>query len=292
MMDVSIILVNYKTKELTINCIHSIFEKTRDVNFEIFVVDNNSQDGSIEVIEKEFSNINIIKNSINSGFGAANNLAIKQARGKYILCLNTDTLLMNNAIKIMYDFMEDKENNNVGACGGFIYDMNNKPAHCAGRFPTLNEIVWKIGLRNIFRKRYGKYKKILFSNEEEFLNNIDYIIGADIFFRKSVLDAVGLFDEDFFMYFEETDLCKRIKDRGYDIKFVKNAQIKHIEGSSSPKNIEKLKMIKESELLYFRKHHPQKVLFVKYIYLLLYFIDGFILDSYESRELLKYLLFL
>ena len=109
-MDVSIILVNYKTKDLTINAIKSVIEKTQGINFEIFVVDNNSKDGSIEAIEKEFPNINIIKNPINAGFGAANNLAINQAKGKYILCLNTDTLLINNAIKIMYNFMEKEEN--------------------------------------------------------------------------------------------------------------------------------------------------------------------------------------
>ena len=91
-MDVSIIFVNYKTKDLTINAIKSVIEKTQEIKFEIFVIDNNSQDGSIEAIEKEFPNVNIIKNPVNAGFGAANNLAIKQANGKYILCLNTDTL--------------------------------------------------------------------------------------------------------------------------------------------------------------------------------------------------------
>ena len=85
--DVSIIFVNYKTKDLTINAIKSVYEKTEGINFEIFVVDNNSQDGSIEAIEEEFPQINIIRNPVNSGFGAANNLAIKQANGKYILCL-------------------------------------------------------------------------------------------------------------------------------------------------------------------------------------------------------------
>ena len=112
-MDVSIIFVNYKTKDLTINAINSVIEKTEGVDYEIFVVDNASNDGSIEAIEQEFSNINIIKNPINSGFGSANNLAIKQAKGKYIFCLNTDTLLVNNAIKIMFDFMEKKENSKI-----------------------------------------------------------------------------------------------------------------------------------------------------------------------------------
>jgi GT2 family glycosyltransferase len=97
-MDVSIIFVNYKTKDFTINAIKSVIEKTQGIDFEIFVVDNNSQDGSIEAIEQNFPNINIIKNTTNKGFGAANNIAIKQAKGKYIFCLNTDTLFIISLI--------------------------------------------------------------------------------------------------------------------------------------------------------------------------------------------------
>ena len=98
-MDVSIIFVNYKTKDLTIDAINSVIEKTDGLDYEIFVVDNASNDGSIETIEQTFPDINIIESDINGGFGYANNLAIKQAKGKYVLCLNTDTLLVNNAIK-------------------------------------------------------------------------------------------------------------------------------------------------------------------------------------------------
>ena len=112
-MDVSIIFVNYKTKNLTINAIKSVIEQTKEIKYEIFVVDNASNDGSIEAISKEFPNLHIIKNSENKGFGAANNLAIQEAKGKYILCLNTDTILLNNAIKIMCDFMEKDGNENV-----------------------------------------------------------------------------------------------------------------------------------------------------------------------------------
>ena len=136
-MDVSIILVNYKTKDLTLNCIKSIYEKTTGVDFEIIVVDNNSQDGSAEAIEQEFQNVKVIYNKINVGFGAANNIAIKQAKGKYILCLNTDTFLINNAIKIMFDFMEEKANQQVGVCGGILYDSNNK------KIKTINKKVEK-----------------------------------------------------------------------------------------------------------------------------------------------------
>ncbi len=286
-MDISVILVNYKTKDLTINAIKSVIEKTQGINFEIFVVDNNSQDGSIEAIEKEFPNINIIKNSINAGFGAANNLAIKQAKGKYILCLNTDTLLINNAIKIMYDFMEKEENQNVGVCGGALYNADMLPVNCGGNLPTLNEIFWKIGLRYILKKQYLKYILTLTVDDLKNNDNIGYITGADIFFRKSVLDEIGIFDENFFMYYEETDLCKRIRDKGYDIKIIKDAKIIHLEGQSNNNILQKKKISKQSEFYYFKKHYPKQIFIIKQIYIFLYLIDLLILKNNDSKELLK-----
>ena len=286
-MDISIILVNYKTKDLTINAIKSVFEKTQGIDFEIFVVDNNSQDGSIEAIEKEFPNINIIKNTVNAGFGAANNIAIKQANGKYILCLNTDTLLINNAIKIMYDFMEKEENQNVAVCGSVLFNKDLTLGICGGNFPNVTEIFWKVGLRNIFKRKYLKYKLTLTADQIGDQSNIDYVTGADIFFRKSVLDEVGLFDENFFMYFEETDLCKRIRDNGYDIKIIKDAKIIHLEGQSNNNILKKKKLSKQSEFYYFRKHRPNQIWLVKTLYVILYCIDWIILKNSDSKYLLK-----
>ena len=289
-MDVSIVFVNYKTKELTSQAIKSVQEKTKGLEYEIFVVDNNSSDGSIETIEQEFPNINIIKNPINAGFGAANNLAIKQANGKYILCLNTDTLLINNAIKIMFDFMEKLENQNVGVCGGYLVDKENNPAVCGGNFPSLTEVFWKLGLRYLFKEKYKNYWSILKSDDSKYLKNIGTICGADIFFRKSILDNVGIFDEKFFMYYEETDLCKRIHDAGYEVKFVEEAKIQHLENQSTDNEIRHLKMVKTSEMIYFRKHCPLKLLLIKIIYITLYLIDWLILNNKNSKELLKVVL--
>ncbi|MCR5260805.1 MAG: glycosyltransferase family 2 protein [Candidatus Gastranaerophilales bacterium] len=289
-MDVSIIFVNYKTKDLTIDAIKSVQEKTVGLEYEIFVVDNNSQDGSIEAIEQEFPNINIIKNERNAGFGTANNLGIRQAKGKYVFCLNTDTLLINNAIKIMFDFMEKEENKNVGVCGGYLCDKNMKAMSCGGMLPTINEIYWKFALRYIFRERYKKYKLTINSDDKNYADKIEYIIGADIFFRKSVLDEVGLFDENIFLYYEETDLCKRIKNKGYDIKFVKDAQIIHLEGGSGNNKYIAKERSKTSEFYYFKKYYPEKVLLLKVLYACLYFIDGYILQNSDSKKLLKYVI--
>ena len=120
--DVSIILVSYKTKDLTRNCIKSIVEKTKNISYDIFVVDNNSQDGTCEMLKEEFPFVKLIENSQNIGFGAANNLAIKESDAEYVFLLNTDTLLVNNAVKILHDFLEN--NRQVGVCGANLYDEN------------------------------------------------------------------------------------------------------------------------------------------------------------------------
>ena len=288
MTEVSIIIVSYNTADITLECIKSVYEKTQGVDFEVIVVDNNSQDGSIEAIEQEFPNVNIIKNPINAGFGAANNLAIKQAKGKYILCLNTDTLLINNAIKIMYDFMEKKENQNVGACGGYLYNEKYEPVMAGGNFPNIIDLLlkfkFKFKLPNYLIRNFSVG---LCSDELAKLKEVDHIIGADIFFRKNTLDRVGLFDEDYFMYLEETDLCYRIKKAGYKIKFVLEAKIIHLEGKSTKNKITSKKMFKKSQFLYLKKHKHNDIIKYKILYFILYLVDWLFLGNKDSKELLK-----
>lgn len=280
-MDVSIILVSYNTKDLTRDCLKSVYEKTQGVEFEIFVVDNNSHDGSAEMIEREFPEVRLIRNSENKGFGAANNIAIRQSNAKYIFCLNTDTILLNNAVKIFFDFMEQPENQNVGVCGGALYDSDNCPTNYGGQFPSILHILQKFGLRNIFKKKTINYEKDII--------NVDYITGADIFFRKSVLDLVGLFDENFFMYYEETDLCFRIKKQGYNVKLIIDAKIIHLESKSCTNNLLLKKRIKTGEFTYFKKHYKFQFILIKILYMILYFIDGYFFNNIESKELLRFI---
>ena len=279
--DVSIIFVNYKTKDLTINAIKSVIEKTEGIDYEIFVVDNNSSDGSIEAIEKEFPSINIIKNPVNAGFGAANNLAIRQAKGKYILCLNTDTLLINNAIKVMFDFMEKEENKNVGACGCNLYDSDFKPVMSYAAFPNF----WNcLSVSWILKKIFP-----IFRNHKEVINikEVDFITGADIFLRKSVLEEVGIFDEQFFMFCEEVDLCYRIKKAGYKRVIVPDSKIIHLEGKSSKNFWNNSKMRVKSKYLYSRKNQSKLVLYgMKFSYLLMHTIAFIFTFNKSHLELL------
>ncbi|MBR6162518.1 glycosyltransferase family 2 protein [bacterium] len=290
-MDVSIVYVNYKSEEITKNSIKSVLEKTQGIEFEIFVVDNNSEDGSIENIEKEFPQINIIKNTVNAGFGAANNLAIRQAKGKYILCLNTDTILLNNAIKMMFDFMEKEENQNIGACGCYITGKDQKPSNCGGLLPSVGALFWKFGFRKLCPEYYEKkYVGKITKETKDIYSDLGYITGADLFLRKKVLDEVGLYDENIFMYFEDSDLCKRIKDKGYELTLVEGGEIEHLEGQSTKNPLNKKIWFKTSEMYYFRKHFPSQLLLVKLIYLILYLFDWLILRNKDSKELIKVVL--
>lgn len=137
-MDVSVIIVNFNTKELTRNCLKSVFEKTKGINFEVIVSDNGSTDGSIQMIKSEFPEVILIENNANLGFGAANNRALKIARGKYVFYLNSDTLLLNNAVKIFFDYWETSEDKEkLGALGCWLQDENGNTIHSGGKFPTL-----------------------------------------------------------------------------------------------------------------------------------------------------------
>lgn len=257
-MDVSIIIVNYNTKELLKNCLSSIFEKTQNIKFEIFVVDNNSQDGSCEMVEQSFPDVNLIKNSDNKGFGFANNLAIKKAAGKYIFLLNSDTILLNDAVNIFFEFMENQENANVACCGGNLYDAKLQQVCSYGIFPTILLIIYRRFYFHKFLSKSIKNKLFPSFSENNDIKQVEYVTGADMFLRKSVLDEIGLFNEEFFLYYEDTELAFRIKRNDYKSVILPSAKIIHLEGASNESTPEKIKIIKESELLFFEKCYSAK----------------------------------
>ncbi len=264
-MDVSVIIVNYNTLKLTKNTIDSVIEKTKGINCEIILVDNASTDGSLEFFEKEYSNsINFIKNSENLGFGRANNKGIEIAKGKYIFLLNSDTLLINNAIKLLFDFME--ENSNCGACGGNLFNIDLNPVHSfIAEKPYISlKTEFNVYLNFIQKLRYRILKKRNDFNYKSKPIEVGCITGADLMIRKEILDRIGYFDEDFFMYSEECELEYRIAKQGYKIISVPTAKIIHLEGKSTVFKEKKYHMILESKYKYFYKTTDLKT--CKYAY--------------------------
>ncbi len=267
-MDVSIIIVNYNTKDLLVNCLNSIYEKTKDVLFEIIIVDNASIDGSEEMIKNDFKEVVFIQSGDNIGFGRANNLGIKEAKGDCIFLLNSDTILLNNAIKELTDYLV--RNQSVGVCGGNLYDIYGKEATSFSQFmPTL--------LSDINMFLGGFIPKLLYGVNVSFNNTgssllIDgFITGADMMIRKSVLDEVGMFDPDFFMYYEETELTWRIRRKGYKVASVPEARIIHLEGASEIVKENTLRRFAKSKYLYFEKTNQQHYLKYSYLIFLLTF---------------------
>lgn len=287
-MDVSIILVNYNTKDLTLECIKSVYEKTNGIDFDIYVVDNNSWDGSCEAIEQAYPQVKLIKNKENQGFGAANNIAVKLSDAKYCFCLNTDTILINNAVKILYDFMEN--NPQTGVCGGQLYDKDMKIAASVGNFPSTIRIFFQFcGLKYIFHSYWEKKIAPAKSMVADRPVSVDYISGADIFFRKSVLDKIGLFDENIFMYGEESDICFRIKKAGFDVIFVPDSKIIHLCGKSSA-NLNKQKIISESLLYWYRKNiGTLPFILLKSVLMVTFFIKFIFTQNNNYKELLQHI---
>lgn len=247
-INVSVILVNYNTAQLTLNAIKSVYKLTSELKFEIILVDNCSSDNSIELINQNFPEVIIIKNKKNIGFGKANNKGFEVAKGKYYFLLNTDTYLLNNAIKILYDFMENPYNQNVGVVGAKLFKPNGEYCVSDGRFPN-----YKLFVKGSFLKYF--YNKDYYSNEQfepifksdKTTYETDYVSGADFFVRRDIIEKVGGFDNRFFLYAEETELCYRIKKMIPSTKCVVNPQAKivHIgQGSISNKLVNKKKRLR------------------------------------------------
>jgi hypothetical protein len=260
-MDVSVIIVSFNTKDLTINCIKSVKEKTTGLSYEIIVVDNNSNDFSTEEIENKFPDVIIIKNDFNIGFGKANNKGINKAKGKYLFLLNSDTYLINNALKIFFDFMEMKENINIACCGGSLLNEDLTPHISFGRFPKIKGIIFYYLLSKLFPDYYADNYFMAGVIKNDNIIDVDYVTGADMFIRKSVIEKVGVFDDDFFLYFEETELCSRFIKAGFKNVIIPEAKIVHLCGKS-PLNSDKQKIFNESMFIYMKKHKGKFYTFI------------------------------
>lgn len=260
-MDVSIIIVNYNTYNLVIDCIESIIAKTRQVEYEIIVVDNNSPNRDIEKLNDNFPTVKLILNNENLGFGTANNIGSRKAKGKYLFLLNSDAYLIDNTIYSFFVYMESElKCPSIIACGASLLNSEFDETVSAGNFPSLFQEFSDLGFRHFYKNYYNKNLSLAFSAEgKSQLFEVDYICGANIFINKDVfLDFKG-FDEDFFMYFEETDLFFRLNKEGFKSVILPKLNIVHLEGGSTKNekvklNLRKFKMLFESKCLFYKKN--------------------------------------
>ena len=267
-MDVSLVIVSWQVKNQLRNCLTSIYKEINNLNYEVIVVDNDSDDGSIEMVLNEFSKVQLIANKNNNGFAKACNQAIKKSSGKYVLLLNPDTEIRDNTVKKVYDFMEKE--NNCGIAGCKIVNEDGSIQSSIRRFPDLlSHILILLKLHNFLLtfKPLSKY----------YCNNFDYnktqivdqVMGAFYMIRREMLKKVGIFDEHYYIWYEEVDLCKRAKDSGWNTYYYNKAVVMHLKGSSFKKaNIIKKQIIFNRSLLYYFFKHQN--LFSYLILLTLY----------------------
>lgn len=249
-MNVSVIIVNYNTMRLTQNCIDSIFEKTEGISFEVILVDNASTDGSKEHFEKD-NRIMYVYCDRNLGFGRANNIGFERAKGDYLFFLNSDTLLINNALFEFYSYMESVTET-ICCVGCELVDNLGKPSYSFGFFPSIRFFLGKIlQLYHINRI----HSPCTYQGKHPL--TVDYSSGADMFIRRKVIEECGLFDPDFFMYFEEVEMQNRFSLKGYHSQIINTPQIIHLLGASETKKAKKSGVINlkelESRYIYCRK---------------------------------------
>lgn len=266
-MDVSVIIVNFNTLELTKQCIDSVFEKTKDLSFEIILVDNASTDGSYNILNED-KRITFIPLNENVGFGNANNIGITRAAGKYLFFLNSDTYLLNNAIKEFYDFAERNDCETIGAIGCLLQKSDGSYCHSYAPFPSFSiEILKSLLLpwSSILGTSWNYLDKPKFTGSSM---PVDYVTGADLFVRKSVVEKLGAFDSDFFMYYEESEMQYRWAKAGLVNYVISNPKIAHLEGCSFMqkktvmRNVGKELLVYRSLFLYMKKTSSS----VKYIF--------------------------
>jgi GT2 family glycosyltransferase len=232
-MDVSIIIVNYKTKKLTLECIQSIYHTKNSKQFEIFVVDNHSLDGSVEEIKKAFPNVKVIANLENVGFSKANNQAILESKGRYVLLLNSDTIVLENTISDIVDFMDANKEAGATGCKVLLPDGSLDKA-CHRGFPTPSaSFYYMTGLAKKYpnKPRFNGYHMSYLNMDKT--HEIDCLVGAFMLIRRETVEEVGMLDETFFMYGEDIDWCYRIKEAGWKIYYNPNVEILHYKGASS-----------------------------------------------------------
>jgi GT2 family glycosyltransferase len=255
-MDVSIIIVNYNTSDLLKGCLKSIYEMTSGVKFEVIVVDNASADKSCEMVKRDFKQVRLVENRSICGFGVSNNIAIRISTAKYVFLLNPDTILLNNAVRIFMDYMEDRAHSDVGCCGGNLFNENITPAVPSyGNYPSIKQIAFEhSGLSRIFRKYYGKRIAVSARHIADSVIEVPFVTGADMFIRRSALVRSGIFDEDFFLYYEDAELSFRLNRSGARSVVVPDAKIVHIRGASTgQEDLRKIAIAKKSEYLFFDK---------------------------------------
>jgi GT2 family glycosyltransferase len=260
--DASVVIVSFNTRDMLRECILTLQREADGVTYETIVIDNASRDGSADMVEAEFPEVRLIRSKINLGFGCANNRAFEIARGRYLVLLNSDAFLRPGALRLSIQHMD--ANPRAGLGGGRLVGRDDSWQPSARMFPSpLNNLLMMSGLAAKFPT-----SRLLGRMDRTWADplapaQVDWVPGAYSIIRRSVLDRIGFFDERFFFYCEEVDLCRRIKAAGSEVWYWPDIEVVHL-GGESAKTVKNQRISPSSQLelwrmrsglLYFRKHH-------------------------------------
>ena len=250
-LDASVIVVSWNTRNLLRRCLESIRETSNGVHHEVIVVDNGSSDGSAEAVAAEFPEVRLIRNSVNRGFAGANNQAIAVARGRHLLLLNSDAILLPSALQEMVDFLDAHPD--VGVVGVQLLNPDGSPQSSFADFPTfVSEILLLTKLSRAVGSPAKRSKTDCGRGEER---TVDWVSGACLMARRSAVESVGPLDEDYFMYSEETDWCYRMWQAGWKVCHVPTISVVHWSGqSSNTAAVQKRSQLYVSKCTFMRKH--------------------------------------
>lgn len=253
MYDLSVIIVSWNVRELLRRCLSSVFD-SEGPELEVIVVDNASQDGSAALVHQDFPQARLIQNRENLGFTKANNQALAESLGRYLLLLNPDTEVVGQALTTMVSYMD--AHHGVGALGPKLLNPDGSVQSSRRRFPTLTTAFLESTiLQRWFPKSEALRRYYLLDRPEDEEQEVDWVVGACLLIRRKALEETGPLDEDYFMYSEELDLCYRLKKKGWKVVYLPQAQVIHHEGKSSEQVIPARHIhFQRSKVLFFRKH--------------------------------------
>ena len=252
-MDLSIVIVSFNTKKILKSCLNSIFQNKFKGKLEAIVIDNNSLDGSSLMVEKEFKEVTLIRNKENVGFAKAVNQGIKKSKGEFVLLLNSDIIVKENSLNLLFDFAKDK--NDLGVLGGRLLNKEGSIQGSCYHLPNL----WRTIINS---EGFLKY-----APQSQEPTQVEVVVGAVFLIPRKIIKEVGLLDERYFIYFEDLDYCRRIKNAGFKVFYLPKAEFVHFHGASGKSIPQKThQWLVESSKLYngtFNYHLITSILWIK-----------------------------
>jgi GT2 family glycosyltransferase len=228
---VSAVIPTWNSKELVVQCLESIYATTKELSLEVILVVNGSQDGTQATVQDRFPQVRSIDNRYNVGFTRATNMGIQRARGRYILLLNDDTIVVPGALEEMVRYLD--EHPDVGAIGPQLISADGAKQHCIHNFPSLLTEIFPIALLQMLFPRTYPHKRIHYDDPVD----VPAVLGACMMIRRDVIEAVGMLDEGYFAYLEETDWQRQFRGAGFRVVHLPNVHIYHLQGASSKKRM-------------------------------------------------------